>query len=175
MAEGVRRALAEGAGAPRTLFLNEPDGRRHRVVLSRVERLRLSDDLTVVGFFGQRRKAVELRWDEALERADADLILEFPKYPGVLTYSTLQLQDGDFGDLALMTQPASIEHWSESGAHAYAANEVSPRVFHWVRLHTGLLPGGLASAREIVLTQTKYFDYSSAEPWRAIRDLLDPA
>ena len=65
--------------------------------------------------------------------------------------------------------------WASSQYHARAAQELSPRYYRHIRLHGGLLPGGLLAARAPLLTHTKYYDFETVDqgdrggPWRAIR------
>jgi hypothetical protein len=40
-----------------------------------------------------------------------------------------------------------------------------------VRLHNGVLPGGLWSSEEPRLVRTKYYDFSGPQPWRAVREV----
>ena len=47
---------------------------------------------------------------------------------------------------------------------------VAPAIYSSVRLHNGVLPGGLLSGADPVLVRTKYFDFQSEWPWQAVRE-----
>jgi hypothetical protein len=158
----------EERSPPRIVRLTEA-GRSHRIVILNPEGLRGEVDLTAVGFFGQSRPDLDRATFEELQTVDWELVGEFSQHPGVLSYSTLELEDGNAADLALLSDPGASQHWMTSTRHAYAANELSPRCYSSVRLHSGLLPGGVRSGRDPVLLQTKYLDFRAEKPWRALR------
>ena len=101
---------------------------------------------------------------------DDELIGEFPTHPGVLSYSSLELDGGDWGNLILLDGDAARERWRDGERHAYAARELT-RHYTDVRLHRGVLPGGVGAGREPVLRRTRYYDYRAAVTWRAEREL----
>jgi hypothetical protein len=173
MLAAVRRALAGGAGRvdgphPRVLALPGLGGRAHRAIVCDAERLGDGRDLAWVGFFAVKRRD---RDPTPLTAMDDELIGEFPAHPGVLSYSSLELADGDWGNLILLDGDAARERWREGERHAYAARELAPRHYAAVRLHQGVLPGGVEAGREPVLRRTRYYDYRPAVPWRAEREL----
>lgn len=127
-----------------------------------------SDDLSVVGFFGERNME---RDGAALEEANADMVLEFRNYPGILSYSSLELKDGNWANLVLHDKPDTREYWRASRRHAMAAEKLSPLYYRTVRIHNGVLPAGLYGGRPIEIQRTKYWDFSPPSPWRAVRDL----
>jgi hypothetical protein len=152
---------------PLVLYLKEREYHLHRVTLSRPELLLKTSDLTVVGFCGRKRKGVDRGPIEALDRA---LIAEFSQYEELLSYSSLQLKDGNACNLVLFSQPQGIGHWATSPTHARAV-KMSPDYYESVRLHHGLVPGGLTSTNRLELLWTKYYDYRDQPVWRAIRKL----
>ncbi len=106
-----------------------------------------------------------------LTAADDELILEFPWHPGILSYSSLEFRDGNWGNLIVVDPPEARDHWRTSDKHAWAARELAPRHYTVVRLHHGVFPGGLRSGRDPVLARTRYLDFQGPEPWRAEREL----
>lgn len=154
---------------PVVLFLEEPDHPLHRIALARPEALVRPADLTVVGFCGQKRAGADRGRIETLDRK---LIAEFSLYDDLLSYSTLQMMDGNACNLVLFSQPQGIGHWATSKTHARAV-QLSPDYYECIRLHHGHLPGGLMSANKLVLLRTKYYDYRHQPVWRAIRELSD--
>jgi hypothetical protein len=90
----------------------------------------------------------------------------------VLSYSSLELAGGDWGNLILLAGEAACEHWRVSERHADATRVLAPRHYTHVRLHRGILPGGVRAGRAPVLRRTKYFDYQGGDTWRAEREWL---
>lgn len=169
----LRSALAEPAaaayGAPsaglRTEWLAEDGGRQQRLVLPAPDRLLSAGDLAVVGFFGQRRADAD---PAVMGDIDDQLIEELVARPYVLSYSSLELPDGNWANLVLLEHTAGMEHWRASPKHAYAVRELAPRFYATIRLHNGALAGGLAAER-ITLLRTKYYDFG-AGCWQATRE-----
>jgi hypothetical protein len=164
MAEALRRALdtLPGGHRPVTLQLPDVEGRPHRTVVTDDRRLRTTHDLPFVGFFAQRRTGLEF---EPLDAVDTELILEFPRHPGILSYSSLELPVGNWGNLIILDAPDAADDWRTSAKHAHAAAELAPRFYRSVRLHTGRFARGLASAALPVLMRTKYYDFQESPPW----------
>jgi hypothetical protein len=125
-------------------------------------------DVSIVGFFGERHMDMD---STPLEEANADIVLEFRDYPGVLSYSSMELVDGNWANLVLHDKPDTREYWRASRRHAEAAQDLSPFFYRTVRIHNGLLPEGLWSGRTIAIQSTKYWDFSRPRVWRATRDL----
>ncbi len=174
MAAGLRSLLGGVLPpGPRPLVLAAPGaaGRQHRAILCDEHRLGAGRDLAFVGFFATRRPAVD---PAPLTAADDELIAEFPQHPGILSYSSLEFADGNWGNLIVLDPPEAREQWRASARHARAAQELAPRHYSVVRLHHGVFPGGLLAGREPVLLRTRYLDFQGPEPWEAER-LLAPA
>ena len=175
MLAGLRWVLSQGVPeAPRPLLCSAPEasGRQHRVVLAHDPPLRTGHEPGVVGFFALKRTDRDC---SPLTTADDELILEFPRHPGILSYSSLEFADGNWGNLILLHPPEAKEEWRTSERHAYAVRELAPRYYAVVRLHNARLPGGLGSGRDLLLVRTKYYDFQGPQPWRAERDLPTPA
>lgn len=125
-------------------------------------------DISVVGFFGERN---EERDGTALEEANAEIVLEFRNYPGILSYNSMELNDGNWANLVLHDKPDTREYWRAGRRHAEAAEKLSPLYYRTVRIHNGVLPRGLHGGQEIRIDTTKYWDFSRPEVWRAMRHL----
>jgi hypothetical protein len=138
-----------------------------RIVIANANRLRAPTDLYIVGFFGQKRAEAD---PTPLDAVDGALIAEFTQHPGVLSYCSGQLADGNWGNLVVLTSPAAREHWRTSERHAYAVRDLTPGYYGTIRLHNGLLPGGLFSGHNLILQRTKYYDFHDPSPWYAIRE-----
>jgi hypothetical protein len=167
----LRATTTAPAGAfPLTVELSQTNGRRLRIVLGQWEPLHSPADMTVVGFFGQRRPVIEPEIDRDKDIIDTEMIAEFPQYPGVLSYCSMELDCGNFGNLVLLRHAGISEHWMTSARHAYATRIIAPRYYNTIRLHNGLLPGGLAGDHDVVLLRTKYYDFQGDWPWLAVRE-----
>lgn len=125
-------------------------------------------ELCLVGFFGERH--IE-QSSAPLEEANAELVLEFRNYPGILSYSSMELFDGNWANLVIHDLPRAREYWRSSERHAEAANRLSPKFYQNVRIHNGVIPGGLSGGGGISIQTTKYWDYRKPRVWQAIRDL----
>lgn len=147
-------------------YLHDEHERMHRMVIRDRAALTTESELTVVGFFGEQRGKAN---PALLQDIDTELIQEFLQHRSVLSYSSLELADGNWGNLVILQHTDGIEHWRASQRHAYAARELAPIYYARIRLHNGVLPTGLASAR-LTLTSTKYYDFESGDIWRAIRE-----
>jgi hypothetical protein len=170
VARAVLSQPLEWPAAPAPLVLKRvgDENRLVRLVFCREADLNAHEDLFLVAFFGQRR----LDKDRALINAvDEDLIHEFAQHQGVLSYCSFELPDGNYANLVLLRPEAARDHWRTSAKHAYAAQELAPEYYNCVRLHNGVLSGGLWSGAEPRLVRTKYYDFCGPLPWRAVRDL----
>lgn len=165
------RALLTGPlpGGRRPLIVHTPMvERKHRVAISNERPLRVRRDLSFVGFFGMKRAGLD---DAPLTAADDEMTLELPAFPGILSYSSLELADGNWANLIMTDPPEAKDHWRTSEKHASAARDLAPTYYANVRLHNGVFPGGLMSGRDPILIRTKYYDFRDREPWRAEREL----
>ena len=122
----------------------------------------------VVGFFGHRRPDLDTT---ILNAVDDDLIHEFPLHTGLLSYSSFELDDGNYVNVVLLQGPAAKDHWRTSPRHAYAVRELAPDFYACIRLQNAILPKGLSSPEEMQLVATKYYDYQQEQPWLALRAL----
>jgi hypothetical protein len=154
---------------PRPLHINlaAPNGGHVRVILNHVDRLQQASDLYIVGFFGQTRPGADRT---AIDGMDITLQGEFSAYPAVLGYCTTRLEDGNFGNLVILDVDGARQHWRESTHHQYAVAELAPAYYASVRLHNGMLLGGLKAEPEIQLKRTKYYDYANGF-WCGLREL----
>ncbi len=158
---------AVGAAGQTTIGLREPDGRAQTVTIARRDALLAGVEFWIVGFFGHRREGVD---QAPMQAADAALIVEFAEHPGILSYSRLQLESGDWANMVVLAGAEASHHWLSSQRHVYAVRQLAPAYYHTVRLHNAHLAGALASSAEITLVRTRYYDYAGTLPWIAVRD-----
>lgn len=174
-----QRVLAEALTTVRTMLStrftpateqvwNTEEGYYRRLILGNLAQLYTVDPLTLVGFFGQRRVTADYAQIAAV---DAELLIELGGFSGILAYYTLELADGQYGNLVLFASESAKGHWQQCPAHTIAAQQLSPAYYHCVRIHNGYVPGGLQGQEGPILTSTKYYDYDAAAPWSSVRYL----
>lgn len=152
----------------RPVCQSDPQGRHFRIYYVQPELLFSGTDLTVVGFFGEKRPGADIR---PLLDADKRFEAEFPKHRGLLSLSTVRMTDGNFANLVLFTDPESKDHWNNAPIHRDTVARVSPPYYSTVRISNGILPAGLDDPDDLVIETVKYFDYGTTPPWRAVRRL----
>ena len=156
---------------PVTLYQAETNGRQHRFVIAQPKQLQIPNrPLAVVGFFGQKR-ADSGSLLPLMEEMDNALRAEFPDHPDLYSYSTLELPNGDCGNLVLFAREEAITHWGWGQAHVKAAFELSPQYYDSIRLYNGRLPLGLMVSNLLHLSRIKYYDYNETPLWRGVREI----
>jgi hypothetical protein len=142
-------------------------GRQYRIAFIKMESLRREQELVVVGFCGHKRPAADRVLVDAV---DEELVAEFPQHPYFLSYSSLELNNGDWCNLVLFSHWDGLEHWNNSARHWQAVREIAPKYYETIRLHNAILPGGLLSGQKLKMVRTKYYDFGSVAPWLAVRE-----
>lgn len=170
----VRGVLREVDAGTRTIERYQKlawkvDGLTHRLIICDESRLRYRERTCVVGFFGERRADLD---SGPLEEANTALVAEFTRYPGILSYSSVELPGGHWANLVLHDDPVDREYWRRSELHAKAAKLLSPLYYKNVRIHNAELTDGLTDRPRIVLERTKYYDFEGQAEWRAQRELV---
>ena len=174
--EDLRSLLAQMATGEMTVIPYQTNewqvhGLKRRAIVTNAMGLYNRRTVCVVGFFGERHVEKD---HTALEEANAEIVLEFRNFPGILSYSSMELPDGNWANLVLHDIPEVREYWRASERHARAAQELSPQYYRTVRIHNGILPGGLMSGRAMVVERTKFWDYRNPRVWKAVRELRPP-
>ena len=150
---------------PVYLDRQEEDGKRHRLVVPNWQALRRKRDLVAVSFFGQLRPQVDHKPINDLEE---DIRERLTRVRGLLAYYNLLMPGRGFGNLVLFRSDRAKARWRSNNAHGEAVR-LTPQHYYSVRLHNGIIRGGLeAGAYELV--RTKYYDYRNGTTWRAIRE-----
>lgn len=144
-------------------------GLRRRAVVCEPDEIRQRARVCIVGFFAERRDEIDYL---SLEELEMDLLLEFRQYPGILSYSSIELANDYWANLVVHSVPDDTEEWRRSAAHAHAV-QASPQLYSSVRIHNGHLDGGVAGNQAIVIDRTKYWDYGCDPIWQAMR-VFDP-
>lgn len=170
----VRGVLREVDGGTRTIERYQKlawkvDGLTHRLIICDEAGLRHRERTCVVGFFGERRTDLD---PGPLEEANTAMVAEFTRYPGILSYSSVELPGGHWANLVLHDDPIDREYWRRSKLHVKAAALLSPIYYRNVRIHNAELSDGLTDMPRIVLERTKYYDFEGDVEWRAQRELV---
>ncbi len=159
--------LCDFVPGKKPICMSDPRGRHFRIYYIRPELLFKTKDLTLVGFFGMKRRDADVR---PLIQADKQFETEFHNHPGLLSLSTVRLPNGDFGNLVVFTDPESKDNWNNSPLHSTTVARISPPYYRSIRLNNGSLPQGLDDPDDLHLIRVKYIDFSSDPPWRAVRE-----
>lgn len=172
MLEDLRTVLSDAEAGARVVIPHKQiawkvEGLTRRVLICNLERLRLPQEVCAVGFFSERHPGLDIR---PLEEANLEVVREFKKYPGVLSYSSVELPDGYWANLVLHDTPDVVEKWRESERHARAVRDLSPVHYKNVRIHNATLAEGVFGNTALRIERTKYFDYEGDEEWRAVRE-----
>jgi hypothetical protein len=148
---------------------------QRRSVVCNPTGLAASTDVRIVGFFGERRGDSDTQG--RIDQLERQLLTQFREFPGVLSYSSIELVDDYWANLVVHADDGDREAWRNGRVHREAAEDASPDHYRSVRIHHGLLHGGVCSSNMIRLLRTKYWDYgevsSGAPGWTAIRELDD--
>ena len=169
MLERMRLLARAWRKEERGFLLCEPDhdGHRHWIRVPDAGSLLAASRLTVVGFFGRVRADVD---QLPIHELEAGIVDTLETIPGVLSYYDLALAEGGYGNLILCTAPEVPANVHGHPLHRRAV-ELTPRHYHWVRLHSGAVAGRFTSEAGLVLERTRYYDFDSDPPWLAVRDL----
>lgn len=153
--------LDEPADPSQPLVYYSEEGRKyiHRIAIYKPEELLQNNSIDFVGFVSAKLKPGSLQVIEEIHSVDKKLIVELISTPGLLSYSSMEMRDGRWCNLVLLSDAEAKLHIRNSETHAYAAYQLSPRYYEWVRIHNGTMPGGLAG-NEMVLQRTKYYQFN---------------
>lgn len=171
----VCAVLTDAAAGRRTIVPYEQmawrvGGLVRRLIICDERRLRLHPRLCAVGFFGERRPDPD---PGPLEEANSAIVAEFVRYPGILSYASIELPGHQWANMVLHDDPIDTSYWRQSELHAQAVAALSPLHYENVRLHNARLTAGLFDAPLIAVERTKYYDYAGDSEWRARREYLE--
>ena len=154
--------------APESHELFESDGRHHRIIPIRPQLLKEAETLSIVGFFGQRNLCSD---GESIASRDKMLFTEMKNHPGLLSYSSLELTNGDYGNCVIFADENAKNNWGYSQVHAEAVDVLSPLYYRSVRLYNGTIKGCIYDFYRMRLDVAKYYDYSEKPVWAGFREL----
>jgi len=146
----------------------EVHGLERRTVVCHPEELLGDKTVCIVGFFGDRRSDAN---QNPIDASEFDLIAEFTRFPGILSYSSVELVDGYWANLVVHNASDDREDWRASNVHKKAVDDVAPLAYHSVRIHNGCVVAGVTSSNTVVVESTKYWNYDTTPTWHACRAL----
>lgn len=155
---------------PFLYYLDERHKRTHRIAIYNPQELLLNNELSFVGFVSLRRKSLSPLVLDELRALDKRLVAELVDTPGLLSYSSLELHEGNWCNLVLFGNANAKIHVTNNDTHTYAAYEFAPRCYEWIRLHNGFMPAGLAG-NEMLLQRTKYYTFLEAHQRPILREV----
>jgi|GEM_PF-1492299 len=164
---GLRRSL------PLVYHVQERRGQAHRIALYHPEVLLTQAPLAFVGFLSARQKLLYPSILNAIKRTDKRLVMELTAAPGILSYSSLEMRNGDWCNLVVLTDASAKSHITGSQTHQYAAYSLSHTYYAWIRLHSGVLPVGL-DHMEMHVLKTRYYTFHSGQAKPSIQELAYP-
>jgi hypothetical protein len=147
-------------------FVDPDSGGHYKIAIPDATRVTDPGDLVAVGFFGQARMDMDHRPIVDLENA---LIADLAADPGIVVYENLFWPSVGWGNLVLFGDWDAKDRWGRIDPRHAEAIRRSPTHYHSIRLHNGLVEGGLPGESGVRLVRTRYLDYSGDRPWRAVR------
>lgn len=157
----------DSLGERETIFIDESDERYHRFYVPRPNVLAEAKNIYLVGFFSHKQAGAAPNHFGDL---DDQLIEQIPTYQDILSYGTMALPGGDFGNLVLLSDEEVKTKWMHGEIHSQAVS-LSPAYYQYVRINNGSLPGGVMQPDLLKITRVKYYDFEQNPPWKAVREL----
>ena len=155
---------------PLLYYLEEGHKYTHRIAIYSSQELLLNKKLDFVGFISRKLQPGDSQVIEEIRTVDKKLIVELINTPGLMSYSSLELRDGRWCNLVLFSGAETKMHIRNSELHAYAAYQLSPQYYDWIRLHNGIMPGGLAR-NEMLLQKTTYYVFQGPHEKPTMQEL----
>lgn len=141
---------------PQISYRTERQHRLHRICMYQPSCLLQNRDLACVGFVSGRQPTTDPVVAARLHAADQNLLTELVSVPGLLSYSSLEVRPGRWYNLVIFHDRAATSHVHTMGPHRYAAYELAPQYYAWIRLHHGSLPEGLAGGTLLLFSTKQY-------------------
>jgi hypothetical protein len=154
---------------PLLSYSDERHNRMHRIAIYDPLALKTPGDLAFVGFVSKKQQPLAVSIVEDIHEVDRKLIAELIGTPGMLSYSSLELCTGRWYNLVLLRDATTKEHIKNSETHKYAAYQLAPRYYEWIRLHNGVIPKGLAYS-DLILRKTKLYTFQRLTPHTSVRE-----
>ncbi len=143
---------------PLRYSLEDCQQRKHRIVLYKPQELLLPHRLSFVGFVSGTQRVLNPNIVNEIERIDELMVTELVNISGIFSYSSLEIRTGRWYNLVVFHNAETKTHLKNCHTHSYAAYQLAPQYYEWIRLHNGIMPGGLAQ-QELLLQSTKYYTF----------------
>jgi hypothetical protein len=162
---------ADSALHPSVDYAEEPRNRVHRVVVYNRQASLQKKNLVFVGFISAIQEHVSPATLQELHRVDKLLITELAGHPGLLSYSSLELHKSHWYNLVLLSEQTAKAYFKHNSTHRFAARELATHYYAWIRLHNGVMPGGLLH-NQLILRSTKYYTFPGIGQKHIRREVL---
>lgn len=136
-----------------------PYNRTHRTVYYTLPQ-QDDEDCSFVGFISKKRCSIEPTLQTELTSIDSALVSDLVHLPGLLSYSSLELSDGNWCNLVVYRHSDIKKDMQTGHLHQYAARELAPHYYQWIRLHHGVIPAGMIE-NGLVLHKTKFYAFTT--------------
>ena len=156
---------------PLLYYSEERHPRIHRIAIYQPQQLLQNSSLAFVGFVSGKRQPASPLIVEEIQEVDKKLIAELINIPGILSYSSLELRNGNWCNLVLLNSLEMKVHIKSAKTHAYAAYQLAPRYYDWIRLHHGAMPFGL-SGNEMLLQKTRIYTFLGIQQNPAVSERI---
>ena len=156
---------------PSMEYVEEHRKRIHRVVIYQQQKYLLKASLLFVGFVSGIQPHVSPAIVQEIHRVDRLFMAELAHNAGLLSYSSLELKHGHWYNLVLLSDLAAKAYFKESSTHRYAAYDLAMHYYAWIRLHNGIMPGGLAG-NYMLAQSTKYYTFPAIGQQPTVQELL---
>ena len=143
---------------PSVDYVEERHNHIHRIVVYNQQEILLKSSLMFVGFISGIQEHISLATIQELHRIDKLLIAELADHPGLLSYSSLELRKNRWYNLVLLSDYAAKAYFKHNSTHRYASYQLAAHYYAWIRLHNGVMPGGLVY-NQLILQRTKYYTF----------------
>ncbi len=148
--------------APLFSSLQDCQQRTQRIAIYQPQELRVPQCLSFVGFVSGKQATASSFVCNEIERIDELMVAELVTVPGMFSYSSLEVRPGSWYNLVVFSTAETKTHLKKRQIHSYAAYQLAPHYYAWIRLHNGIMPTGLAQ-QELLVQSTKYYTFQEGK------------
>jgi hypothetical protein len=167
---GLKRA--NNVKMPFILNLQEGERHAHRIVIYQSQPFFTDDELLFVCFVGKKQRRLEQPILHDIAAADQSLVFELSNNAYLLSYSSLELRDGNWCNLVVFSSTEAKRFFEVSSTHQHAAYQLASRYYEWIRIHNGLISNG-STYSKLSLLKTKYYTFPLSKQQPAIQKWVD--
>jgi len=163
--------LPPGTLLPSVDYAEERRNHIHRIVIYNRQEILHKKSIIFVGFISAIQEHVTPATLQELHRVDRLFVAELADHPGLFSYSSLELHKGHWYNLVLLSDHTTKAFFKHNSTHRYAAYELATHYYAWIRLHNGVMPGGLLH-NQMILHSTKYYTFPGVGQKHFKREVL---